>query len=257
MKWSPHPPRTPSDLPESSHQRLNMYSLTAGAAGVGMLALAQPSEAKVIYTPAHVKFGRNTEFLLDLNHDGITDFHLINNFSNFGNRISYRLFVSAYNQPNSIQGVEDAAALKVGAQIGPKQHFSHRATLMAHFYTSSGQVLTSSGPWKNVKNRYLGLKFSVNGKIHYGWARLSVSVHEQVYGISGVLTGYAYETIPNKPIITSKTQGTEEGSDGEANPATLDKSTLQSANLGLLAAGAPGLSIWRREEFASDTLGSD
>ena len=108
MKWSPHPPRTPSDLPESSHQRLNMYSLTAGAAGVGMLALAQPSEAKVIYTPAHVKFGRNTEFLLDLNHDGITDFHLINNFSNFGNRNSYRFFVSAYNQPNSIRGMEDA-----------------------------------------------------------------------------------------------------------------------------------------------------
>ena len=186
MKRSPKSPRTPSRLSESIHQQLKSYALAASSAGVGVLALVQPAEARVVYTPVHVKFGRNTEFLLDLNGDGITDFHLINNFSNFGNRISYRFFVSAYSQPNSIQGTEDAAALKAGAQIGPRQRFSHRATSMARFYTSSGQILTSSGPWKNVTNRYLGLKFRVNGKIHYGWARLSVTVHEGAYGISAV-----------------------------------------------------------------------
>jgi hypothetical protein len=30
-----------------------MYALPAGAAGVGALALAQPSEAKIVYTPVH------------------------------------------------------------------------------------------------------------------------------------------------------------------------------------------------------------
>ena len=30
------------------------------------------------------------------------------------------------------------------------------------------------GPWRNVTTRYLGLKFKINGKFHYGWARLSV-----------------------------------------------------------------------------------
>jgi len=49
---------------------------------------------------------------------------------------------------------------------------------MAHFYTSSNQVITSSGPWKNLENRYLGLKFSIAGRTHYGWVRLSVKVHK-------------------------------------------------------------------------------
>src|ERR1700688_3394988 len=100
-----------ANLPVSVHQQLNMYALAASAAGVGVLALAPSAGARIVYTPTHMKFGRNTEVLLDLNHDGITDFHIINNFSNFGNRNSYRFFVSAYNRPNSIQGKEDASAL--------------------------------------------------------------------------------------------------------------------------------------------------
>jgi hypothetical protein len=62
------------------------------------------------------------------------------------------------------------------------------------------------------------------------------------------LTGYAYETIPNKPIITGETEGPEEGSVDEANPATLNEPIPKPASLGMLAMGSPGLSIWRREE---------
>jgi len=116
--------------------------------------------------------------------------------------------------------------LPAGARIGPKQRFAHNATSMAHFYTSSGQIITSSGPWKNVKSRYLGLKFFINSKTHYGWARLSVTVHRDgIYGISAILTGYAYETVSNKPIIAGKTK----------DP---DVITLEPGSLGGLAAGA-------------------
>ena len=226
MEQSSSLPRTPINLSDSTRKRLNAYALAASAAGVSTLALAQPAEARIIYTPAHVKFDRNTEALIDLNHDGITDFHVINNFSNFGNRNSYRLFVSAYGVPNSMLGKEDASALVAGAQIGPKQHFTNINTSMAHFYTYSGRVTTSSGPWKNVKNRYLGLKFQIKGKTHYGWARLSATMHRNgIFGISALLTGYAYETVPNKPIIAGKTKG----------PDTV---TVEPATLGHLAHGA-------------------
>jgi len=220
MEQSASFPKTPINLSDSTRKRLNAYALAASAAGVSALALAQPAGASVVYTPAHVKFGRNTEALIDLNHDGITDFHVGNNFSNFGNRNSYRLFVSAYGAPNSMLGTKDeAAALLAGAKIGPKQHFANIDTFMAHFYTSSGRITTSSGPWKNVKNRYLGLKFQIKGKTHYGWARLSVTMHRNgVYGISALLTGYAYETVVNKPIIAGKTNGSDVG---RVEPATL------------------------------------
>jgi hypothetical protein len=47
MKRSSHP-RTAVKLTGSTHRRLNAYALAAGAAGVGILALAQPSEAKIV-----------------------------------------------------------------------------------------------------------------------------------------------------------------------------------------------------------------
>jgi hypothetical protein len=40
--------RKTADLSVSIHQQLNMYALAAGAAGVGVLALAQPSEPQTI-----------------------------------------------------------------------------------------------------------------------------------------------------------------------------------------------------------------
>jgi hypothetical protein len=49
MKRSPRPRKT-ADLSDSVHRQLNLYALAAGAAGVGMLALSQPTEAEIIYT---------------------------------------------------------------------------------------------------------------------------------------------------------------------------------------------------------------
>jgi hypothetical protein len=68
-----------------------------------------------------------------------------------------------------------------------------------------------SGPWANVHDRYLGLKFYIKGRVHYGWARLNVLIgggrHEQAPSIDATLTGFAYETIPNKSIAAGKTKG--------------------------------------------------
>jgi hypothetical protein len=115
------------------------------------------------------------------------------------------------------------------------------------------------GKWINVNNRYLGLKFKIKGKFHYGWARLSV--HNFINDISATLTGYAYETIPNKPIITGKTKGEDDSSVEQPNPAdpSPDASLTdpipapQPASLGALAMGARVLSIWRRKELTLET----
>jgi hypothetical protein len=54
VKHSPRPSRTPANLSQSVHHRINMYAIAAGAVGVGALALSQPSQAKIVYTPAQV-----------------------------------------------------------------------------------------------------------------------------------------------------------------------------------------------------------
>ena len=69
-------PRNTASLSNSVDEHLNMYALAAGAAGVGMLAMAQPAAAKIIYTRAHINIGFDQAIPLDLNHDGIADFEL-------------------------------------------------------------------------------------------------------------------------------------------------------------------------------------
>ena len=64
----------------------------------------------------------------------------------------------------------------------------------------------------DVKNRYLGFKFQIKGKIHYGWARLNVT-GSGLGTIVATMTGYAYETIPNKAIVAGRTKGTEDNVD--------------------------------------------
>jgi hypothetical protein len=140
-----------------------------------------------------------------------------------------------------------AAALPKGTKVGPNGGF--RPDYPAGEVMAATEVHNYGVgfcPWLDVKQAYLGLKFVIKGKTHYGWARVKVSLSQ--FSFTATLTGYAYETIPNKPIITGKTKGPDELSVEGAN-ATLT-APLESATLGMLAMGSPGLSIWRREESA-------
>lgn len=248
----PFPPRTTADLPDSIHQRLNSYALAAGVAGVSMLALEPCADAKIVYTPTHRVIGPNSSYLLDLNHDGISDFKVVNVWANntsVGPTGSLSVFSAQKGKRNGILGygtadkgtlVYFASALRPGALIGPKKSFFYPKWIDWMFRASAGW-----GQWNDVTNRYLGFKFDVKGKPHYGWARLNVHFNTDDYKITAVLTGYAYETIPNKAIVAGKTK----------SPDDIDRSVGpprgESATLGMLALGAPGLSIWRRESVAS------
>jgi hypothetical protein len=71
--------RPPAALPESIHRQLSKYAIAASAAGVGMIALTQAAEARIVYTPANIKIVENGGLIsFDLNHDGIPDFGLSN-----------------------------------------------------------------------------------------------------------------------------------------------------------------------------------
>jgi hypothetical protein len=226
----PKSPRSATRLNPKLDAKLIAYM----AAGAGVLAVAQPAQAKVVYTPVNVTIGENTQYLLDLNQDGVNDF----SFSHFayGN---WDHFYAAGLAANHIFGNGSASALRFGVPIGPKGHFSHFG-LMAKSGAISGSIETF-GKWLNVQNHYLGLQFSINGQTHYGWARLTVTS-----GIAGTLTGYAYETIPNKRILAGQTSGPEVA--GAVGLEEMLTPYSQKPTLGLLSQGADALAIWRREE---------
>jgi hypothetical protein len=252
--------RATAELSDSIHQQLNMYAVAAGAAGVSLLALAQPSEAKIVYTPSDtVIFFSYAGIPLDLNHDHVNDFTL----HHYGESSFTAMFVGSYHHGSTNLVVAKPAlpfgywarALRAGVSIGPAITFAKQGIAWMGERHINGTTSQFSGPWDNggkgVKNRYLGLKFVIRGKVHYGWARLTVTPTNGKF-FTETLTGYAYETIPNKPIITGATTGPDDRNDVEPpNPAALTAPASKPATLGLLAMGAHGLSIWRREPLGA------
>jgi hypothetical protein len=219
--------------------------MAAAAAGVGLLAAAQPAEAKIVYKATSVNIAANAPYKLDLNGDGTTDFTF--SFFTLDHTTALQLNLDVFgNQvmpPAGTTGPE-AAALPFGAPIGGSQGFtsatSYGGVGMAFAFAYS--VTDFWGPWAGATNHYLGLKFLIKGNVHYGWARLSVSDWRSHNGLI-LLSGYAYETQVNKKISA--------GDIGPEARAAVDSAapvqTAQPASLGLLARGADGLAVWRRE----------
>jgi hypothetical protein len=256
------PARVPSQLSESLHRHLNAYALVASAAGVGVLALVQPAEGRIVYTPTHQVISLGHPYLLDLNNDGTTDFDIAVGACTITTNKTTCLFaedlfvggagsynvVEAPKSYRTFRGLTVALALKSGTKIPRTKYTSHVGIMAGEKTTDGGGYI---GRWFNVKNRYLGLVFFIDGKKHYGWARLNVTTHKHPFTVSATLTGYAYETIPNKPIITGKTKGPDDDEENNNPGASLtnpNPDIPQPASLGALALGAPGLSIWRRKE---------
>jgi hypothetical protein len=257
-----------------SPQAVGVITRAAGAVGAGLLLSAAPASARIVYTPTYTKFcnsfaGCPPTLLLDLNHDGIADFKI-----SIANPVhgTYRVVVSPAQAGNAvlgkIQGVLSsygapiicpvASALPAGHRIGPGSKFGMYPRMVWSTYQSSSAFPPFGyvcGYWGNVRGRFLGnvqgrflgLEFTVGqeGQKHFGWARFNVNVTSYV---AVTLTGYAYETEPNKPIRAGDTGPIADARVREMHSAPPAVATLPPATLGLLALGSRGLDIWRKEQ---------
>jgi hypothetical protein len=246
--------RTPFPFSSRVQKDLNAYALSAAAAGVALLAATQPANAEVVFTPANHRIAKNQRLNLDLNHDGIVDFYLINerlvSVTDFGDELSVRplggsLTRNAVWASNRISYF--AAALPVGVTVDSHAPFHSTQLVMAFASHDRTDGYLSGGAWKSARNSFLGLKFHINGEVHFGWARLTVTADAHKQEVTATLTGYAYETQADTPIVTGQTSGSAKAA-SPVNPASASEPVM----LGMLAMGAPGLSAWRREESSDD-----
>jgi hypothetical protein len=200
------PFRSVKPLASNLERKVLAYVTAASAASLGIAGIASPAEGRVIYTPRHQEIftGGNQFLSVDLNHDGVFDFF----FGLEGSSNDY-LSLSVEQRGSSLNGIQVgksvswyANARKRGGEIGPQKRFSRRLVMAERLESTSHQHYYLIGSWVNVKGRYVGLKFTINGKTHYGWARWNVHIDPgPVLSIHATLTGYAYETEPNKPIV--------------------------------------------------------
>lgn len=249
-------------LPESFHVQLDRYAAAATAAGVGMLALAQPSEAKIVYTPTHVLLAANQHYGIDFENNGTSDITL---GRGAGEGATY-VFASGRNGVAAqMDNHRFAVAIHAGAQIDFSRHFVQSSSFeptLAIGSASNESSVKWRGQWadagQGVTDRYLGVKFTSGGQVHFGWARITITIGDpnRAAITKVLLSGYAYETIPNKPIIAGKTTGSADDIGDQANAKSPESPSPQPATLGLLAAGAPAISIWRRKdsEPAAETV---
>ena len=231
--------------------RINAYALTATAAGVGLLALAPFADAKVVYTPTQVNLTRPHSFYqLDLNHDGVVDFTLANAVTTNTDQFFWQLFLGVPTG-NAVVGTFvyhgfpiDPRPMRAGSKIGPGLNFYKSRGVLATVYYGGGG-LSIRGEWPDLNDRYLGLKFQINGETHYGWARMNVLVNTTKLAVFSRLTGYAYETDANTPIIAGQTH--DNIAAPQAALAQPPVATVQPVFLGALALGSNGITIWRRD----------
>jgi hypothetical protein len=220
--------KKPSKLSESVQRHLNAYALAASAAGAAMLTATQPAQAKIIFKSTNHTLTNGT---LPIPVAGTHDFSLSDKFYIITGSWSTQLLNINAGGSASVVGGQSAAALVKGAVIGAADKFKNGKVLMAGAFCET-QVSASTvfGPFANTTQRYLGLKFKLSGKVHYGWARFSKVTASACNGgpaVSATLTGFAYETIPNRSIVAGRTKGP-------------DVITLESGSLGRLAQGSAG-----------------
>jgi hypothetical protein len=208
-------------LRSGTEKALASYAAAAAAAGVGVLALAADASAKIIYTPAHVSIPVNgAPVLLDLTGDGTTDFSIKNSVQYLASTNLPDLTVQAGNASNAVwgRGVLSTSlapkgvfawALPEGFRVESNESYFQNGGPWVMAWGEVGKVSYTFGQWFSAKSRYLGLKFVIDGEIHYGWARFNVFRSTEQAGLEATLTGYAYDSVANRSIAAGDTSGPE------------------------------------------------
>jgi hypothetical protein len=242
------------------NRQIAHYSIAAAVAGVSMLALAEPAAAEVVVTRETIPIPLTP---IDMRHpvkismanNGVDNFtfHLTNSPPNSGRSSSFRslALVGATSNAAPIYQGYFIAPLPRGAKIGASAGFSPFESAVEQSLAGvSGRGFR--GYWGgNLKDHYVGVRFSIAGQTHYGWIRLTVTTNPDPHGpaMSAKITGYAYETVPNKTILAGTAAiaaaATEKSSAEVQSPKNIQNQTGPS--LGMLALGAEALPMWRRE----------
>ena len=173
--------------------RLMLYALAAGAT----LAFSCPTQAQVVFTPSSAVLQGLGRLDIDLDHDGSNDFSILARWTVYDtSNMIQAMFASGNRGSDQVAtGSRDALKFRKGEQIGPGQSFRAFALMETPFYR---------GIWNyNTESRSLGVRFLINGEIHYGWigfrqVRIFPTIAAKLYG-------YAYETTPDKPILAGDT----------------------------------------------------
>lgn len=203
-------------------KKLSTFIVTA-------MMLSVSANAQIVYTDVipDVVRGCNypspcgADFLIDLNNDGINDF-------TFAPRAHSFSCGNCSPNPVNILGTRDSALVISTAQswivdtvggfdLNKSMDSSLAWTNAEYNLAQNGERCMActngngshkvtqgiTGNWQNVSGKFMGLKIKMGSDFYYGWIKLGVSIAS--YSVSITIMEYAYNSIPNQPILAGQT----------------------------------------------------
>ncbi len=179
--------------------------------------------AQIVYTdvnPDSTLYCSNCtlNYNLDLNNDTNNDFILTTfHYAPPQKGISKQSQVTA--SPLNGNAIKDTLVNSINVSI-PLQFntvIDNNLLLNQSWQTSGPQILKNGvfdggsddvvwGLWDSLTDYYLGLRILQSGQAYYGWVRLRVDI--SIYYASVIIKDYAFNSIPNQPILAGQTVAT-------------------------------------------------
>lgn len=208
-------------MKHNSTKRLKHYGLSA----VGFLIAGNTAEAQIMYTDLDPDVVRELGalpfgYVLNIDDAGPIDFYFGIGAGSIGWFADEMIFAAPWfaDENNGIAGlvynydgwfpVGMASQLASGDEIGYGLDFVGFNDIASSSYY--GQMVLGVSPeftgqenlWPDDNaSHYIGLRFTHDGAIHFGWARLSA-----VPGYTGfTIYEYAWNTAPGEPILAGET----------------------------------------------------
>jgi len=253
-----------TELPAKLERQLRSYAVAASAAGVALLACAAPVNARIVCGKPGLLLQGNETFPVDPAKQQYAPFNLAQTWTyrqSCGRSSCWTyLWNRAFFTPNTAGASEMLAsnsfpaALSSGAEIGPRGRFGKGKSygvLFSYGNIGGGTAKHHNGNFGFGTNSYVGYKFSIAGKDHFGWARLEAELNQKK--TTTKLPTFGYETVPGKALRAgacddfSQSQLAPQDSREAADQDALGKSIVplairfakpKYASLGMLALGS-------------------
>lgn len=161
----------------------------------------------IIYTDIEPDYtGKNIgdSYDLDLNNDKIVDFIIGNSLYENWNWLG----ISAVRndgiisvEPWYTHTVPIKADSEISSPVDPNvgQHYTTASIIAIEGCFENQEGLGCSYDWAGKYDRYIGLRITINGQMHFGWVRMEVTNVTQ-----WTIKDYAYNATPDSPILAGQ-----------------------------------------------------
>jgi len=152
----------------------------------------------ILYTNLNdVTASQNKSFSLDINQDGDSEFLFTTTLAadDLGEQLQFVIYPARANQVFEIAG--RVGVLNNDQQIAPGNPFDKNVEPMV-VKTIATTTASWSGDWKEVSNKFIGIRFNLRDKgYYYGWIRVSFDLTSEQF----IIHDFAYRTVLDTEIM--------------------------------------------------------